>query len=33
MSEPAAIIILVQRHFSDNGAVTPYFGPLGHVSC
>jgi hypothetical protein len=27
------IIILVQRHFSTNGAATPYFGPLGHVSC
>jgi hypothetical protein len=33
MSEPAAIIILVQRSFSANGDVTPYFGPLGHVSC
>jgi hypothetical protein len=33
MSEPAAIIILVQRPFSTNGAVTPYFGPLGNVSC
>jgi hypothetical protein len=33
MSEPAAIIILVQRSFSTNGAATPYFGPLGHVSC
>jgi hypothetical protein len=33
MSEPAAIIILVQRSFSANGAATPYFGPLGHVSC
>jgi hypothetical protein len=32
MSEPAAIIILVQRSFSANGAATPYFGPLGHVS-
>jgi transposase InsO family protein len=28
-----AIIILVQRSFSTNGAVTPYFGPLGRVSC
>jgi hypothetical protein len=33
MSEPATIIILVQRSFSANGAATPYFGPLGHVSC
>jgi hypothetical protein len=33
ISEPAAIVILVQRHFSVNGAVIPYFGPLGHVSC
>jgi hypothetical protein len=33
MSEPATIIILVQRPFSANGAVTPYFGPLGRVSC
>jgi hypothetical protein len=33
MSEPTAIIILVQRPFFANGAVTPYFGPLGHVSC
>jgi hypothetical protein len=33
MSEPTAIIILVQRPFSVNGAATPYFGPLGHVSC
>jgi hypothetical protein len=33
MSEPASIIILVQRPFSANGAATPYFGPLGHVSC
>jgi hypothetical protein len=32
MSEPAAIIILVQRSFSTNGAVTSYFGPLGCVS-
>jgi hypothetical protein len=31
--EPAAIIVLVKRHFSANGAATPYFGPLGHVSC
>jgi hypothetical protein len=27
------IIILLQRHFSANGAATPYFGPLGRVSC
>jgi hypothetical protein len=33
MSDPAAIIILAQRPFSANGAVTPYFGPLGRVSC
>jgi hypothetical protein len=33
MSEPAIIIILVRRHFSANGVVTPYFGPLGRVSC
>jgi hypothetical protein len=33
MSEPAAIIILVQRPFSANDAATPYFGPLSHVSC
>jgi hypothetical protein len=33
MSEPATIIILVQRPFSANGATTPYFGPLGRVSC
>jgi hypothetical protein len=33
MSEPPTIIILVQRPFSANGVVTPYFGPLGHVSC
>jgi hypothetical protein len=26
ISEPAAIIILVQRPFSANGAATPYFG-------
>jgi hypothetical protein len=32
ISEPAAIIILVQRPFSANGAATPYFGPLGCVS-
>jgi hypothetical protein len=24
---------LVQRPFSANGAATPYFGPLGCVSC
>jgi hypothetical protein len=29
ISEPTAIIILVQRPFSANGAATPYFGPLG----
>jgi hypothetical protein len=31
MSEPAAIIILVQRPFSANGVVTttPYFWPIG----
>jgi hypothetical protein len=33
MSEPATIIILVQIPFSTNGAATPYFGPLGRVSC
>jgi hypothetical protein len=33
MSKSAAIIILVQRSFFANGAATPYFGPLGHVSC
>jgi hypothetical protein len=33
ISEPAAIIIFVQRSFSANGAATPYFGPLGRVSC
>jgi hypothetical protein len=33
MSEPATIIILMQRLFSANGVATPYFGPLGHVSC
>jgi hypothetical protein len=33
MSEPATIIILVQRPFSAHGAATPYFGPLGRVSC
>jgi hypothetical protein len=33
MSELAAIIILVQRSFSANGATTPYFVPLGRVSC
>jgi hypothetical protein len=33
ISEPAAIIILVQGPFSTNGAATPYFGPLGRVSC
>jgi hypothetical protein len=33
ISEPATIIILVQRPFSANGAATPYFGSLGRVSC
>jgi hypothetical protein len=33
ISEPAVIIILVQRSFSTNGAATPYFGPLGRVPC
>jgi hypothetical protein len=33
MSEPATIIILVWISFSANGAMTTYFGPLGHVSC
>jgi hypothetical protein len=33
LSESATIIILVQRPFSANGAATPYFGPLGRVSC
>jgi hypothetical protein len=33
LSEPTAIILLVQRLFSTNGAATPYFGLLGHVSC
>jgi hypothetical protein len=33
MSKPATIIILVQRLFSAHGVVTPYFGPLGRVSC
>jgi hypothetical protein len=33
VSEAAAIIIFVQRSFSANGVVTPYFGPLGRVSC
>jgi hypothetical protein len=33
MLQPAAIIILVHRSFSTNGAATPYFGPLGRVSC
>jgi hypothetical protein len=32
-SKPATIIILVQRPFFANGAATPYFGPLGSVSC
>jgi hypothetical protein len=29
MSEPAAIVILVQRHFAVNDAATPYFWPIG----
>jgi hypothetical protein len=29
VSEPAAIMILVQRPFSANGAATPYFWPIG----
>jgi hypothetical protein len=33
MLEPAIIIILVQRPFSAHSAATPYFGPLGRVSC
>jgi hypothetical protein len=33
MSELATIIILVHIPFSANGAATPYFGPLGRVSC
>jgi hypothetical protein len=33
MSEPATIIIVVEKPFSANGAATPYFGSLGHVSC
>jgi hypothetical protein len=33
MSDQAAIITLVQRSFSTNGAATPYFGPLDRVSC
>jgi hypothetical protein len=33
ISDSAAIIILVQRPFSDNGATTHYFSPLGRVSC
>jgi hypothetical protein len=33
ISEPATIVILVQRPFSVNSATTPYFGPLGRVSC
>jgi hypothetical protein len=30
MSEPDAIIILVQRPFSTNGAATPYFGRVSY---
>jgi hypothetical protein len=33
MSEPATIVILVQRPFSANSAVTPYFGTMSRVSC
>jgi hypothetical protein len=33
ISEPALIIILVQRPISANDDVTPYFDPLGRVSC
>jgi hypothetical protein len=33
VSKPVAIVILVQRHFSTNGAATPYFGSLGRASC
>jgi hypothetical protein len=33
MLESAAIIILVQRSIYANGVATPYFGPLGRVSC
>jgi hypothetical protein len=33
MLEPTAITLLLQRSFSTNGAVTPYFGPLDRVSC
>jgi hypothetical protein len=33
MSEPTAIIILVQISFCANGAATPYFGLLCRVSC
>jgi hypothetical protein len=29
MSEPAEIIILVQRPFFANGVATPYFWPIG----
>jgi hypothetical protein len=32
MSEPATIIILVQRPCFADGVATPYFGPLGRVS-
>jgi hypothetical protein len=32
ISELVAIVILVQRPFSANGAATPYFDPLGRVS-
>jgi hypothetical protein len=33
LSVSAAIIILVQSHFSTNVVATTYFGSLGHVSC
>jgi hypothetical protein len=33
MSEPATMIISVQRLFSSHGAATPYFGALGRGSC
>jgi hypothetical protein len=33
ISEPTAIVVLIQRPFSANGAATPYFGILSHVSC
>jgi hypothetical protein len=33
MLETTVIITLLHRPFSANGAATPYFGPLGRVSC